>query len=137
MRSRAPVHHGRRQRPPRHYRSTQCLRHTGPVTRIQLALLLAIAGYTLPMPASHSRLRIVAPIGDILPSASWETPTSTETFVCDLCEETFNGKAEGSGLLLWTRGSELRYEEPPLCKNCGDKLLLGALSQWMAVDEGE
>ena len=47
-------------------------------------------------------------------------------FVCDLCGETFSGLPEGSGLFMWTRGSEVRVEEPPLCRGCAARLVLGA-----------
>ena len=47
-------------------------------------------------------------------------------FVCDLCGETFQGPPEGSGLFMWTRGSEVRMEEPPLCRDCAPQLVLGA-----------
>ena len=55
-------------------------------------------------------------------------PEATEErcFVCDLCGKTFNGLPEGSGLFMWTRGNEVRMEEPPLCRGCASRLVLGA-----------
>src|SRR5690606_23342123 len=55
-------------------------------------------------------------------------PEATEErcFVCDLCGKTFSGLPEGSGLFMWTRGNEVRVEEPPLCRGCASRLVLGA-----------
>jgi len=55
-------------------------------------------------------------------------------FVCDLCGETFSGQPEGSGLFMWTRGSEIRLEEPPLCRGCASRLVLGAFHEYQ--DDG-
>lgn len=57
-------------------------------------------------------------------------------FVCDLCGKSFNGLPEGSGLFMWTRGSEVRLEEPPLCRKCASRLVLGAFHVY-AYDGGE
>lgn len=56
-------------------------------------------------------------------------------FECDLCGQTFEGEPGGSGLLLWTRGTELRVEEPPLCDDCAARVTAGALFQWALEDE--
>ncbi len=88
------------------------------------------------MPASHSRLRITAPLPDSN-ADTWEVAPPPESYVCDWCERQFSGRATGKGLLLWTRGEELRYEEPPLCEGCAEKLLLGAWTQWALEDEGD
>ena len=56
-------------------------------------------------------------------------------YECDRCGEKFDGEPAGSGLFIWSRGGELRYEEPPLCERCASKVTLGALLRW--EDEGE
>jgi hypothetical protein len=48
-------------------------------------------------------------------------------YECDLCGEQFAGTPPSSGMLMWTRGDEIRTEEPPLCQNCSERLSLGAL----------
>ena len=58
-------------------------------------------------------------------------------FSCDMCGETFEGRPDGSGLFLWTRGDELRIEEPPLCERCAEKITVGALVKWAWEDEAE
>lgn len=43
----------------------------------------------------------------------------------------------GRGLLVWVRGEERRYQEPPLCASCASAIGLSALSRWeIEEDEG-
>jgi hypothetical protein len=58
-------------------------------------------------------------------------------FRCDMCGETFEGRPEGAGLFVWTRGEETRFEEPPLCERCAAKVTVGALTKWAWEDEAE
>lgn len=58
-------------------------------------------------------------------------------FVCDHCSKSFDGDPSGAGLLLWTRGEEVRFEEPPLCEECASKLTLGAFSKWEKAGDEE
>lgn len=53
-------------------------------------------------------------------------PAEERRFVCDICGKTFDGLPEGSGLFMWTRGGEVRVEEPPLCRRCASRVVLGA-----------
>jgi hypothetical protein len=59
-----------------------------------------------------------------------------KSYVCDLCREKFQGEPEGAGLFVWTRGSEVRFEEPPLCPKCARRVAFGALYSW-AEDESD
>ncbi len=59
------------------------------------------------------------------------------TFACDSCGEQYHGPPAGSGLFLWTRGEELRFEEPPLCEQCALKISIGALIKWESEEEEE
>lgn len=65
-----------------------------------------------------------------------EEPAPPKRFVCDACGDSFEGLPGGSGLFLWTRGEEVRYEEPPLCEGCASEITVGALMRW-DVDEEE
>ena len=58
-----------------------------------------------------------------------------QEFECDMCGQSFEGQPAGSGLFLWTRGTELRFEEPPLCEDCAARVTAGALFQWALEDE--
>ncbi len=58
-------------------------------------------------------------------------------FDCDACGQWFEGEPAGSGLFLWTRGDEVRYEEPPLCEACASEITVGALLKWDAEGEDE
>ena len=55
---------------------------------------------------------------------------------CDACGEEIEGLPAGSGLFLWTRGEEVRYEEPPLCERCAYAIAVGGTLQ-MDVEEEE
>ncbi len=57
---------------------------------------------------------------------------------CDLCDAVVaKDEAGGSGLYVWTRGEEVRYEEPPLCKSCGDGIAVVATRRWEEEEEEE
>jgi hypothetical protein len=71
-----------------------------------------------------------------LPARSRTSSEKDQQYDCDLCGKTFEGQPVGSGLLLWTRGTELRVEEPPLCERCAARVTASALYQW-ALDEEE
>ena len=55
---------------------------------------------------------------------------------CDACGDEIEGSPAGSGLFLWTRGEEVRYEEPPLCERCAYAIAVGGTLQ-MEVEEEE
>jgi hypothetical protein len=63
--------------------------------------------------------------------------SSATTYHCDLCDKTCEGQPSGKGLLLWWRGTEMRYDEPPLCEECSSRITLGAMSKWALEDEEE
>lgn len=56
---------------------------------------------------------------------------------CDLCGRIHSGRPDSSGLFLWTRGKEIRYDEPPLCEECAKGLVLGVVTKWSLEDEEE
>jgi hypothetical protein len=58
-------------------------------------------------------------------------------YECDVCGQQFEGEPAGSGLFIWARGEEVRYEEPPLCDRCASKVTLGALLRWEDEEEEE
>ena len=58
-------------------------------------------------------------------------------FVCDHCGNSFEGDPGGAGMLVWTRGDEVRREEPPLCEDCASSITIGALLKWNAEAEEE
>lgn len=62
---------------------------------------------------------------------------SQQTYECDSCGAVTTGRPAGAGLFVWTRGDEVRYEEPPLCEKCARAITMGALSAWQAEDDGE
>ena len=54
-----------------------------------------------------------------------------------MCGAHFEGEPAGSGLFMWTRGDEVRFEEPPLCEGCAENVTLDALTRWEAEEEEE
>ena len=58
-------------------------------------------------------------------------------FECDVCGKHFAGEPASSGLFMWSRGDEVRYEEPPLCEECASKVTLGALLTFELEGEGD
>jgi hypothetical protein len=54
---------------------------------------------------------------------------------CDACDEPIEGEPAGSGLYVWTRGSEVRYEEPALCARCATAIGISALAGWTVEEE--
>jgi hypothetical protein len=67
-----------------------------------------------------------------------DTPSERpSSFECDACGKTVEGEPSGHGLYVWTRGEEVRYEEPPLCARCANAVNLAALAQWELEEDGE
>jgi hypothetical protein len=83
----------------------------------------------LPRPAD---LPSPTPEGSSAPIAS-----AARSYECDGCGRSFDGVPDGSGLFVWTRGEETRYEEPPLCGECAQRITMGALLKWSLEEEEE
>ena len=56
---------------------------------------------------------------------------------CDACDQPIEGEPAGRGLYMWTRGEEVRFEEPALCETCATAIGVTALAQWDLEDEGD
>ena len=62
---------------------------------------------------------------------------------CDVCDALLPPESEdeegplvsGRGLLVWARGEERRYQEPPLCPTCASAIGVSALSRWEIEEE--
>jgi hypothetical protein len=54
---------------------------------------------------------------------------------CDACDAAIEGEPAGRGLYMWTRGDEVRFEEPALCGGCATAIGVTALSQWNVEEE--
>lgn len=71
----------------------------------------------------------------------------TESVRCDVCAEHLSASSsdasrgdegydvQGRGLLVWTRGDERRYQEPPLCPGCAAAIGVSALQRWEIEEE--
>ena len=66
---------------------------------------------------------------------------------CDVCDAELDddpGDTDGesvaragAGLYIWTRGTEVRYEDAPLCLRCGPAIAVTAMRRWALEDEEE
>ncbi len=54
---------------------------------------------------------------------------------CDACDGPLEGEPAGRGLYMWTRGDEVRFEEPALCDNCATAIGVTALAAWSIEEE--
>lgn len=72
--------------------------------------------------------------GDAVPETA-EAEVKFET--CDACGVRIEGEPAGHGLYVWTRGDEVRYEEPPLCAHCANAIGLAALASWELEEDGD
>jgi hypothetical protein len=54
---------------------------------------------------------------------------------CDVCNVAITGEPHGRGLYVWSRGDELRFEEPALCCLCSVAIGMTALSAWNVEEE--
>jgi hypothetical protein len=70
-------------------------------------------------------------------SAAESGQVKEPTLECDACGKRIEGEPAGHGLYLWTRGDEVRYEEPPLCSQCANAIGLAALAQWELEEDGD
>jgi hypothetical protein len=86
---------------------------------------------------SSARLDRVHAAASVPESEERPEISAPKTYDCDLCGESFEGVPGGSGLFLWTRGEELRVEEPPLCEECASRVTIGALMKWEIEEEEE
>jgi len=64
-----------------------------------------------------------------------EIPEDSVEVRCDACSELIEGEPAGRGLYVWTRGDEVRYEEPPLCARCATAIGITALTTWSVEEE--
>jgi hypothetical protein len=64
-------------------------------------------------------------------------PPPARSYHCDNCGRLYPGEPGGAGLFIWTRGDEVRYEEPPLCDRCAYEINIGALMRWSVEEEEE
>lgn len=74
-------------------------------------------------------------IADVALQSQRFTAGATE-LRCDVCDEGIEGEPTGRGLYMWTRGDEVRFEEPALCPRCATAIGVTALAAW-AVEEEE
>lgn len=88
-----------------------------------------------------------ASYGKLFVSATHEALFGQDPRRCDACGVSLDSLDEGgddgdegyavsgAGLYVSTRGSEVRYEEPPLCPSCAAAVGMSALARWEIEEE--
>jgi hypothetical protein len=93
----------------------------------------------VPIEISAKRLRrpISVSIDSIADAAlvTQQTATGASELRCDVCDEPIEGEPSGRGLYMWTRGDEVRFEEPVLCRRCSTAIHVTALAAWSIEEE--
>jgi hypothetical protein len=56
---------------------------------------------------------------------------------CSVCEDPIVGEPGGTGLMMWTRGDDVRYDEPLLCGGCAASIAVHAWNRWQQPDGGD
>jgi hypothetical protein len=100
--------------------------------------------------ATESRLDSeTPPPAKATPTTTFVTATHEVLFqsaaepACDACGLPVTRDPEGSmapsgsGLYVWARGGDVRYEEPPLCSDCAAAIGLTQLRLWEIEDDEE
>jgi hypothetical protein len=54
---------------------------------------------------------------------------------CDACRQLIDADTASSGLLVFPRGDEVVYEEPPLCSRCSLAIGMTAMVRWAEEEE--
>lgn len=54
---------------------------------------------------------------------------------CHACNAPIEGEPAGRGLMVFVRGDQVEYEEPPLCERCAHAISMTALYRWEIEEE--
>lgn len=59
-----------------------------------------------------------------------------EDVTCSVCDEVIEG-GHSTGLMMWTRGEEVRFDEPAVCNVCSSAIGVAAFYRWcVGTDDG-
>ena len=61
--------------------------------------------------------------------------TRRDDAMCEVCGESLQGMPASSGLLMWAREDELRFEEPALCASCAVAIGVTAMRRFADDEE--
>jgi hypothetical protein len=91
----------------------------------------------LSSPSSEHTLRVAMPIDAYADGAlsAQRYAAGTVELRCDVCDALIEGEPSGRGLYMWTRGDEIRFEEPALCPGCATAIGVTALAAWNVEEE--
>ena len=74
------------------------------------------------------------------PPQSFTPPEAepNEEVCCDACNAPItleDMEDQGKGVFLWVRGDQRRYDEVPLCPNCGTAIGMAVLARYAMEEE--
>jgi len=59
-----------------------------------------------------------------------------EPLTCSVCDEVISGR-HSTGLFMWTRGDDVRFDEPAVCDICSSAIGVAAYYRWCVAPDGE
>ena len=88
------------------------------------------------MASAHSNgLPIISYAIDNVAMAALSAPPDEPTR-CSVCDDVVaEGEPIASGLMLWSRGDELRIDEPPMCGGCAATIGISLFARWTSGEE--
>ncbi len=72
---------------------------------------------------------------DAVADAAVQARAASAELRCDVCDALIEDEPSGRGLYMWTRGDEVRFEEPALCSLCATAIGVTALAAWTIEEE--
>ena len=82
-------------------------------------------------------LPIISYAIDDVAMASLRAP-KVEAVCCSVCDaEIAEGAPMSSGLMLWSRGDEMRVDEPPMCGGCAASIGMSLFARWSSFNGEE
>ena len=88
------------------------------------------------LPKDHRLFSVsIDAVADAALQQRWSESVRAEEVCCDACNEVIEGEPAGHGLYMWTRGDEVRFEEPALCRRCATAIGVTALAAWSMEEE--
>lgn len=80
-------------------------------------------------------VEVVALPIDVVADAAVQARAEHVELRCDVCDALIEDEPSGRGLYMWTRGDEVRFEEPALCSECATAIGVTALAAWTIEEE--
>lgn len=89
------------------------------------------------VPSSCGHVHVADEVAELALRTRWAAAhaEAAQSPVCEACDTPIEGEPAGSGLYFWSRGGELRFEEPALCEACALAIVATALRRFEIEEE--